>query len=183
LWLTCFNFCEGSKIKQYGNYKRNNLYRLTISSNNLCNNLIRLGCLPRKTFTCKFPDNNIVPDNLMPHFIRGLMDGDGYISKRISAGGFNPTFTFGIVGTEHICRGVQSYLSEKLILNPNKKLRKTKSIWGMSYSEHKDIVKIFNYLYPENTELFLERKYNKFKEIFNYKYLGNKLSYEESLNK
>lgn len=58
------HFYKGKNIKRSENYQyvRNDLYRLTVSSNLLCNNLIRLGCLPRKTFICKFPNSNQVHD-------------------------------------------------------------------------------------------------------------------------
>lgn len=181
-------FYKGSKIHSTKNYKykRNNAYRLTISSDKLCQDLNNLGVTPRKTHTLTFPKLNQVPENLMNHFIRGLMDGDGYISVRKGKKDeSNCLFTFGIVGTYDICAGVQKWLSNKLILNPNKKLRKCKCIFGMSYSHNKDIVKIYNYLYPqkENTELFLIRKHNKFKQIFNYSFnqASSKLSYEDQI--
>ncbi len=177
------HFYDGSKISNKNNgYKRSNMYRLTISSDRICDNLIKLGCEPRKTFTCKFPTIEQVPDILMPHFIRGLMDGDGYISSKKNRNrGINPTFTFGIVGTFSICSGVQNYLSGKLNLNPYKKIHSTGNIYGMSYSHNLDVIKIFNHLYPKNCELYLTRKYNKFKEIFNYKYVRQHATYEQKL--
>ena len=177
------HFYDGKKIsrKNY-KWKRSNLYRLTVSSDRLCDNLIRLGCEPRKSHTCKFPTLEQVPEWLMPHFIRGLMDGDGYIAKRQLTKTCNPTFSFGIVGTLNICNGVRKWLSNKLILNPRKKLRKCKRIYGIAYANNKDMIKIYNYLYPKNVELFLLRKKNKFEEIFKYNYNNrNNKTYEESL--
>ena len=42
--------------------------------------LIALGSPPVKTFTIRFPGENIVPNNLLHHFVRGYFDGDGCIS-------------------------------------------------------------------------------------------------------
>ena len=66
--------------------------------------LICLGCTERKSLTLKFPNKNIVPDELMSHFIRGYFDGDGCVSykkkyrKTINATIYIPIVS--IVGTE-----------------------------------------------------------------------------------
>lgn len=50
---------------------------VTISSNKLCQDLINLGCHIRKSRDgMEFPK---LDDQLIPHFIRGFMDGDGSI--------------------------------------------------------------------------------------------------------
>lgn len=46
----------------------------------MANDLINLGCIPRKTLVLKFPNESTVPKQLIKHFIRGYMDGDGCIS-------------------------------------------------------------------------------------------------------
>jgi intein-encoded DNA endonuclease-like protein len=51
-------------------------YVLEVSCQEMCNDLIKLGCVPNKTKVLEFPDMN---DNLKRHFIRGFMDGDGCI--------------------------------------------------------------------------------------------------------
>lgn len=165
------HFYKGDKIKTSKNYtiKRGNLYRLTISSNCLCNSLIKLGCMPRKSLTCKFPDSGQIPENLMSHFIRGLFDGDGYISK-VNKDKFNPQFTFGILGTLDMCQGIRKYLSNKLSLNPDKKLKIGDNVFAICYANNKDLKKIFNYIYNNDSTLFLKRKFEIFKDIFNYKY-------------
>ena len=51
---------------------------LNISSKVLVAKLVSLGMKPRKTFNDDpFPD---VPDDMLPHFVRGYLDGDGSIS-------------------------------------------------------------------------------------------------------
>lgn len=50
--------------------------RITFSSKQLFENLIKCGCVQRKSKIITMPFN-IVPDNLLRHFIRGYFDGDG----------------------------------------------------------------------------------------------------------
>ena len=47
------------------------------------NDLIKQGCVPRKSLILTFPNTNQVPENLINHFIRGYFDGDGSISYGI----------------------------------------------------------------------------------------------------
>jgi len=49
-------------------------YQFQIGRTEIAQDLIELGLLPRKSLVMCFPD---VPDMLLPHFIRGYMDGDG----------------------------------------------------------------------------------------------------------
>ena len=42
-------------------------------------NLINLGCVPKKSLTLTFPNEQQVPQEYIYDFIRGYIDGDGYI--------------------------------------------------------------------------------------------------------
>lgn len=43
-------------------------------------NIVNLGCTPRKTLTLKFPTYKQIPKKYIWHFIRGYFDGDGTVS-------------------------------------------------------------------------------------------------------
>lgn len=63
------------------NTKNGRLYTaLTVHNKNLAQELINLGLVRRKTFILKFFD--WIPDNLLSHYIRGIIDGDGSIFTR-----------------------------------------------------------------------------------------------------
>eukprot|EP01084_Bolivina_argentea_P016220 30367_1 len=49
----------------------------SICDNSLAMDLIRLGCIPRKSLTLNWPKN--IPDEYVHHFVRGYFDGDGCI--------------------------------------------------------------------------------------------------------
>jgi hypothetical protein len=55
------------------------IYSLTTGRFVIGNDLIALGCVPKKSRIMQFPD---VPNAFLPHFIRGLWDGDGCIFVR-----------------------------------------------------------------------------------------------------
>jgi hypothetical protein len=53
--------------------------KFVLRSHEVCSNLISLGCVPKKSHVVEGPDG--LPQELTRHFIRGLVDADGYISK------------------------------------------------------------------------------------------------------
>lgn len=52
---------------------------VAVSSVKMGKDLIRHGCVPRKSLILKPPTKTTLPDNLNRHFIRGFFDGDGCI--------------------------------------------------------------------------------------------------------
>src|SRR6478736_853185 len=56
--------------------KGKNYVRLNLCSKEMCDDLIKLGCIPNKTLRLEFPE---IPLNLIPDFVRGYFDGDGHI--------------------------------------------------------------------------------------------------------
>jgi intein-encoded DNA endonuclease-like protein len=168
------HFYEGSKIAKtpYKDrfIKRGDLYRLTISSDKLCKDLRNWGVTPRKSLTCKFPHN--IPNELIPHFIRGIFDGDGYISKRNNEDRFNPSFVLGVTGTENICLAINEIFAKELKISSNRKLSSKENghVYRVFYSNVTEIKKIYPFLYPEGVGLFLIRKKNIMEEIFKFNY-------------
>lgn len=53
--------------------------KLIIGSSTIVKDLIELGVVPNKSLIMKMP---IVPDQYMSSFIRGVIDGDGWVQKR-----------------------------------------------------------------------------------------------------
>lgn len=69
------------KISNGKNYKGG---RVTLNSEVLKDSLIHKGCLENKSLILKFPRYDIVPKELMRHFIRGYFDGDGCLYSRFN---------------------------------------------------------------------------------------------------
>ena len=127
--------------------------RINFSCKVIYNDLIALGGTERKSKILQFPN---IPIEFLPDFIRGYFDGDGSVynvkGKRIN--------------TNFAC-GSNKFLQSLLQL-----LKKEAGIEGGSISianqsltfGKKDSIKLGNYIYQNNPELYLLRKYEKFKQ-------------------
>lgn len=141
-------------------------FRLRISNKTITEDLLKLGIVPNKTKIMIFPD---VPKNLLKHFLRGFLDGDGWISIRkkvnyseICVGFSNGSYLF-------MKKLVEVLRNELGISDFNLRCRKKKTMHGNLsktyqidfYSEN--AFKIISFLYSDlsNDYLFLERKYIK----------------------
>jgi hypothetical protein len=159
--------------EKYG-IKISKIAKIRISSKELREDLINLGCMPQKTFLIKFP-YKYVPDSLLSHFIRGYFDGDGsvFIRKYKRKDGKIRGFAQ-ITSTDNIVQEIKSYLVNKYNFNKN-------SICISPHSKSKGIsiltiasfpaMKLFReFLYKDATN-FLSRK----KILFDSLYLESDL--------
>lgn len=55
-------------------------YKITINSKKIVEDLIKLGCVPKKSLILTYPTEEQIPFKLQHHFIRGYFDGDGCVS-------------------------------------------------------------------------------------------------------
>jgi hypothetical protein len=136
-------------------------YRAT--SQIMVDDLARFGIVPRKT-GIENPDFSTIPDELMHHAIRGLIDGDGWISISNTSTGKIVT-SLGICGSYETCQFVTNELAKRVdvgILSPSKV--KDKNCYKIGYTSLSDAKTIINFLYKDST-VRLERKYNKAMEI------------------
>ena len=99
---------------------------------------------------------------LMPHFVRGVFDGDGWISgKKITH------VQFGIAGNKPFLQQIQDTLVKECNINrvniyplsgPNRAHK-------LQYTGHQ-VFKILNFLYKgSNKSIRLERKYQKMMKL------------------
>lgn len=138
-------------------------YLLTISGRYISEQLIKLGCTPRKTHTLKFPTEEQVPSHLIHHFIRGYFDGDGSICK-YKVGNYNKVY-INIVSTIEFLNKLQELLKQELNFNFVKLLnrfpkRKTNTR-SLSFSGMIKCKIFGKWLYKDAT-IFLNRK----KQVF-----------------
>lgn len=133
------------KYKSVGN----GAYRVYITSTEICRDLIKLGCTPRKSLTVKFPR---LDSHLIKHFIRGYSDGNATISTR--------TRYILSSGSYAFLEYVQTHFIEELKVT-RVTLRKDSRNNNIQYEKSKsDTLKILDYLYS-NATVYLDRKYNK----------------------
>lgn len=127
----------------------------SISSNIICNDLLKYNITPNKSLTLEFPEN-ITIENAR-HFIRGYFDGDGCFT--VDSTNY-PRYSF--LGTEKFLNIINSLLPVK------SKIIKVKNgnIFYLNFNGVKNCKKIYDFLYSESN-LYLDRKKDKAEEFFN----------------
>lgn len=127
-------------------------------------NLERLGCVPKKSLILKFPNEIQVPNEFIYDFVRGYIDGDGYIEFDTD----KRKYRIVICGTEDFLKGMMNRLN---LFTGCSVLQDTKSNIYLLTIGQKDLVfDILKKIY-ENSKYHLNRKY----EI----YLKAKRAYEK----
>lgn len=134
--------------------------RITITDTEMCRDLIKLGCTPRKSLTTTFPTEEQVPKSLQKHFIRGYVDGDGSIgfkhAKYKDKTYRRPFLT--ILGTKDFIKGLlkETNWKKNTIQHPS-------GAYQIEWCGG-NVVKYTDWLYKDSI-VNLERKYNKYLEI------------------
>lgn len=127
---------------------------VVVHSTEMCKDLINLGCVPHKSLILKAPTEEIVPNNMIHHFIRGMFDGDGcaHMPKK----GNIPVFY--ICGTESIVTYCREQIKKETGAIFKSQVRQVEDhLYGWTSGCRQDIQKIYNYLYEDAT-IFLDRK-------------------------
>lgn len=152
---------------------RRNCYEYDINNRDICEWLMKHGCLPHKSITLKFP---IIPKQYLIDFIRGCWDGDGclciYNDKKINklipssyivsaSKEFIEEFSISLLtlGIGHSVSKIKlrnSKINERIIVAKHNLFRIKLSI--------KDTYKLCNTIYYPNC-FCLERKQKKAKDI------------------
>lgn len=134
-------------------YRSNHV--LKWSSIKMKKDLCRHGCVPNKTYNLIFP--NTIHINQLRHFVRGFIDGDGWITVNRK----NKTMVVGLVAPNNFCIAIQNLIKDKLNINCG--IRKTLSdvVNRLDISGSNQVLKFLDWLYKDST-VYLERKYQKY---------------------
>lgn len=116
--------------------------------------LSKYGIVPQKTYTAKPP---VFQEPMQHHFIRGLIDGDGWISEKAHQLGF--------CGNEYAVTYVHDLFVDQLGVYNTKILHTGKHLWQVTWASRKDIKKIGEYMYEDKGDCYLKRKYEKYQGI------------------
>lgn len=133
-----------------------NSYRYNFRDKKVHADLIQLGCIPAKSLILEFPNEEIVPNELLSCFIRGYFDGDG------SFWNTNKSFGINILSSKNFLLG----LKERYPLFSNY------SIYPIHYDRpdkgqriqisNKECVDQFLKDIYQNANIYLDRKYQKY---------------------
>lgn len=149
-------------IKQFSNgaYLCSKKYILRVGSKTMCQDLINIGIVPRKSLRLKLP---IVPNRFFEFFLRGYFDGDGCVN--VSLSDLSIIFTSG-------CKKYLENLSKSLsdIYNiPAKTVVFNSGAFRLRYRKQIGL-KILDLLYHQlNAAPYLERKFKIY-----YNFVSNK---------
>lgn len=143
-------------VKVYKNYKQGKYDRCRVSvrSSHMWEALNNKGCVPNKSLTLTFPSKDMVPSNLLRHFIRGYVDGDGCICVTKPE-----KIELNVLGTKEFLQGVLDFLP----LNKQYPIYKRNNIhlFNLWCETAKRVIR---YLY-ENSTIYLTRKYEHYLQI------------------
>lgn len=130
----------------------------TIYSREMCNDLIALGCVERKSDKLTFPSEDQVPQHLVRHFVRGYVDGDGSISK-IQDGKF---YQVGILGTENMVEGIKSFLGVGHLTTSQES--RSDNVYYINFGGNLQVLEKLEILYGGAT-VYLPWKYRMYEEL------------------
>lgn len=142
--------CEENIIKEEIGGVGNIIYSLTLNSKNIIQNLQKYGLFQAKSEK-EIPYYNI-NDNLKSHYIRGIIDGDGWILKNLKG--------FGVVGSYDVCK----YILDDLDISESR-IYQHKTIKKVDIRNSEELKKFVNRYY-KNALIYLDRKMDLAKQLF-----------------
>ena len=149
-------------IRIYKTKYGTNSARIIIQDEELVADLIELGVLRNKSLILKFPTTDVVDKSLIYHFIRGYFDGDGSFKKK---GQKLNGYDFSVLGTIEFLTELRTYLG---VDNEIRKCNKNNDSnnYHLTFGGNQKVKQVANMLYG-NANIYLDRKYKRYREIEN----------------
>lgn len=129
------------------------IHALTISRQEIVQDLMRYGVTPRKSCTVQFPE---VPKKYLPHFLRGVIDGDGWVHERgyrVSVVSASLSFAERLVAILF-----ERGFNARLMLDNSGKSTYYRAV----VSGKDDVCRLGEWLYRDCGDLYLPRKRERF---------------------
>lgn len=152
------SFCNNKNNIREHIIKRNGKefksYVSSFSNKKVKENLIKLGCTPKKSLTLEFPSEEQVPQEFLYDFMRGYFDGDGYGRYDLE----KHKYDIVILGTENFLKGAAARLGISDIV----KIQSTNTkVFSLIFYGKENVYNFLKNLY-DNDRIALNRK----KQIF-----------------
>lgn len=146
-----------TEIKRNDKIDNNKIYEISyfsLSDEKIVDDLINKGCVPNKTYNLSFPSEEILPNNLIFHFIRGYFDGDGSIYIDSNRNRLYINFT----GTADMLNSIKYIIGKE-----NLQLEDKGNFSVLHIDGNKQVIDIMTKIYENSSqENVLSRKLNKF---------------------
>lgn len=134
---------------------RKNQTCLCVNRKVMVNDLIKLGCVPNKSLILQFPTHDIIPEELMPHFIRGFFDGDGCVSCKVAS----------ITCTDSFIADLNKYLINAVGIEGGNFHYRYKNKNTVCYKlRRNDTLKFLHWIYKDS-KIHLSRKHRLYQEL------------------
>ena len=140
-------------------------YTIHICSKKMTKDLLNLGLNNNKSFDCNFPE---IESSFIWHFIRGLFDGDGCITRLKKVG----QLSFSLILSGSLYSKTKRIFNECGLNNTKDQIKNSsdgKNIYSIKYSSYKDLKYLYDNIYADSDNLRLERKFEIFSELKEYK--------------
>jgi transposase len=157
-------YCENSqdRVNIYERIKKDKKFthcNLNINSKYICNQLAKLGCGPRKSFTLTFPEW-LIDSDLQRHFIRGYYDGDGGLHLTNVKG---RSVAAKIIGTNQFINKISEIVIDKTNINIYTEFFKN-NLCRSYVSGNRQVRAFLDWLYKDAT-IYLDRKYQLYQDF------------------
>jgi hypothetical protein len=138
---------------------------ISFTSKKIFEKLAEFNIVPAKTYIYKFPEK-LINHPLLNHFIRGCIDGDGWIREHCNNGKTINEVRIGLCGTELFIKQTFNIIKQNLKINSgNIGIKSDRGVtWQFEFTALHDVDKLVDWIYKDATN-FLERKYIKTKRI------------------
>lgn len=133
-------------------------YGITIQDKEISNDLVKLGFTSDKSHDANIPFNKI-PKDLLRHYIRGLMDGDGSVMKINKGRGVGA-----VICTTVSCQLIDDItrcIKDEININVKYRISKVKNPIDICIYKQEEADKFFDWIYKDST-IYLDRKYEKY---------------------
>lgn len=134
--------------------------QVSIQNKKIKSDLIKHGCVPNKSLVLTFPST--VPHELIPHFIRGYMDGDGCITYCGTQKNGNKDYKVNFCGTFEFLNEIQNLFGYKTKLY--KRYDDGTNNYSLDIAGNVKVLDFLNTLYKDAT-IYLKRKHDRYLEL------------------
>jgi len=148
----------GGPIKQYQNRA---LIRPT--NKKISQQLALLGIIPNKAANSEFPA--FLRDDLIPHFLRGAFEGNGTFSFPETWNKFECNF----IANPSFLETLDKHIQKVIPITRRAKLILGNGCRAFRMAGNDNAILLLNYLYRDNAGYFLERKFEVYKKLVEFK--------------
>lgn len=162
-----YDYNDGEPSKFYDReIKRKTRYRIIFSSRKNCQQLEKWGVTFNKTYTLKGPDLKLIDSKFYSYILRGIIDGDGWITPLGNQGSIG---TFGVLtASEDFANWINTLCMElgmdEMCVYPYLSKNGKVPLYRVYTAKNKNLTILHNIVYKKSYGL--KRKRNKLRKMF-----------------